>query len=119
MRLQSRSLARDGIEYAGDTVRDVVPDNMPNKKRCKIDTDDGKYKVEPVEGGHLEAFCQNGLYLVDERMKDIGSHGGEDAYHECQYNRHLLVGQMGFLPCHYFSKQSVVFYGLLLIILYV
>ena len=45
MRLEMTVLRRDGIEHAGDAMRDVVFDNMLDKLGGDIDANDGKQQV--------------------------------------------------------------------------
>ena len=48
VRLEPRLIHRDGIEDTGDTVRDIVLDDIPHKERGEVDADDGIDQIEPV-----------------------------------------------------------------------
>lgn len=60
----------------------VVFDDVFDKERCDVDSNDGEDEIEPIEGGDVESCGEEVLYLPDEPMEDVGGHGSEESNEE-------------------------------------
>ena len=86
----------DGIENAGDAMRDVVLHHIAYKKHRDEDTHNGIDEIKEVEAGGIEAPCQQRHNLVDEPVKHVGSHRREQSHEERQHeHEHALTNMSG------------------------
>ena len=65
-------------------MRDVIPDNVAYEKGCEVNTNYWEYKIQPVERINFEALGEDGLYLMDKCMKNVGSERGQYTYDKSQ-----------------------------------
>ena len=82
--LQTRAVLRDGIEDAGDAVRDVVLHHIAHKKHGEQDAHHRIYQIEQVERGGVEAPGKSCHDDVDEPVEHVGGHGREQTHYESQ-----------------------------------
>ena len=55
----------DGVEHTGNSVRDIIFNDMPDEERCEIDAHNREYKIQPVDRRNGEPLGEKHLYLLD------------------------------------------------------
>ena len=106
MRLDDRLALGDGIEYLGDTVRDIVFDYIADEERRQRDTN---HRTDEIPKGMLTGYefgLYQPLYQMDELLEDICRKGGKAADKETQEEHQLLLANMALPPVYYFVVQS-------------
>ena len=91
MGFQAGALRRNGIQYSGDTMRDIISNHIMHKQHSNPYAYDRKYQVHPVV---LVCSYLNGkqvLYYMYQRVKHISCKGSKDAYKEGKDKDEFLV----------------------------
>ena len=84
MSLQTRTVRRDSIKDARNTMRDIVSDHIAHKQRCEPDTHHRIYQIEPVVGVSMETTRQQCHDGIDERVQHVGCHRRQYTHHKRQ-----------------------------------
>ena len=98
MRLQAGLVGRDGIEDAGDAMRDIVLDDIPHKERCQVDTHDRIDQIEPVGPGLLEGAGEEHHNLIDNPVEGESCHCREETNEQGQDENEHPVADMLHAP---------------------
>ena len=92
---------RDGVEHAGNTMRDIVAHHILDKERREVNAHDWEEQEEQVVRVLDKSRCEQNLYLVHDSMQEIACHRGEHPDDKGEDECHLAVGNMFLLPGHH------------------
>ena len=91
MGFQSGTLRGDGIQYSGDTMRDIVSNHIMHKQHSDKYTYYRKYKVHPVILIGTNLYSKKFLNDMYQRVEHKSCEGSKDAYKEGQDKDESLV----------------------------
>ena len=98
MPLESGILGRDGVKHTGNTMRNIVPHHILDKKRGKVNTNNREKQEEQIITALLEPGSKQQLYFVHDTMQEETCHRSKQTYHKGEDKSHLTVGNMFLLP---------------------
>lgn len=101
MGTQSALLGADSIENARDTMRDIVPYDIPDEKRRQPYSYNGEDEIEPVERTYVKLRSQQMLDKMNGRMKNIGSDCSKHTHKESKNKSKLPVRDILQPPFYY------------------
>ena len=101
MAAQLGVLGRDGVEHAGNTMRDIVAHHILDKERREVNAHDWEEQEEQVVRVLDKSRCEQNLYLVHDSMQEIACHRGEHPDDKGEDECHLAIGNMFLLPGHH------------------
>ena len=98
MRLDAALLAGNGEKNLGNTMPDIITDDIADEEHRQPDTHDRIDEVEPVGTRVGELLCQQMLYLSNEPLQQKSGTSGKDAYEEADEQHEGVVGEMPTTP---------------------
>lgn len=109
VRFQPAFLLRDGIEDAGDTVADVVLDDVAHIEPRQQDTDNRVDEVEVVGAVGVEVRGEQVLDKVDEKFQNQCGGGRADTDYETQKQHEVVFVDVLLAPQQQAQHQVVPF----------
>ena len=98
VRLDAALLARNGEKNLGDTMPDVITDNIADEEHRQPNAHDRIDEVEPVGTRDGEFLRQQMLYPANEPLQQKSGTSGKDANEEADEQHEGVVGKMPTSP---------------------
>ena len=98
MDLEAALLQRQGIQHAGDTMRDGLAGDIIHIQACQGDTDGGEHQVEQVALVDVETAGEKSRNQADERLEQDCCKARRNAHDEGEHHDKGLVGHIFLTP---------------------
>ena len=98
MRLYLALLTCYGKEYLGDTMADVILDDVTHEERGDVYADDGIDQEKRVRCLYIELIREEVLYVVYEVLEEQSGKGGEYAHDEAHEQDGLGLAEVHASP---------------------
>jgi len=98
VRLDAALLAGNGEKNLGDTMPDIITDDIADKEHRQPNTHDRIDEVEPVGTRDGKLLRQQMLYPANEPLQQKSGTSGKDANEEADEQHEGVVGKMPTSP---------------------
>ena len=100
MRLDYRFALRDSVKDLGDTVADIIADDVPHKHSCQSYAD-GRCNQEPPRMLSVDQIgIDQPVKHAYQRLENKTGKSREHAHEETEQQYQLFLGHMRLAPCY-------------------